>query len=56
MRFCKTVLITAGLVLVATMIGSARADQAETPGLRIGWATVDITPAIPVSLVGFRGS
>jgi len=33
----------------------AMADQAGTPGLRVGWATTDITPDRPVLMPGFHG-
>jgi hypothetical protein len=43
----------AGVALGMMFISSASGDQIAAPGLQVGWSTTDITPAKPVSLVGF---
>ncbi|HUT32032.1 MAG TPA: hypothetical protein VNE39_01015 [Planctomycetota bacterium] len=43
----------AGVILCVMMATIASAGDVGTPGLRIGWAATDITPAKPVAIVGF---
>ncbi len=53
-RLARMALAMAGVTLCAMMISSARGDKVGTPGLRVGWATTDITPDKPVAIVGFH--
>ena len=54
MSIARIPLAMVAVTLCAMMITSARADKAGTPGLRVGWATTDITPDKPVVIVGFH--
>ena len=53
MRISLVALVTAGVTLCLAMVAGARAAELAAPGLRVGWAATDITPAKPVPLVGF---
>jgi len=55
MRTIQVSLAMAGAALCSLVISGARAGEAKTPGLRVGWASTDITPERPVTLVGFHG-
>ena len=54
-RIRRMALVTAGVALCAMMATGATADQARAPGLRVGWATTNITPDKPVLIPGFHG-
>ena len=54
-RTSTLLLAMAGVALCSMVVRGARAGEAKTPGLRVGWASTDITPERPVSIVGFRG-
>ncbi|MBL7223264.1 MAG: hypothetical protein ISS72_05405 [Candidatus Brocadiae bacterium] len=48
-------LVKAGVTLCVVMVTSATAGQAGAAGLRVGWATTNITPDKPVLMPGFHG-
>ena len=54
MRATQVSLMMVSAALCSLVISGARADEAKTSELRVGWASTDITPERPVTLVGFH--
>ncbi len=53
MRNLPAISLFAGVILGTMFFRGASAGQIAASGLQVGWATTDITPAKPVSVVGF---